>query len=152
MRKVEHHEHDTEQVSPQVCARAVWMALENEDQHDLCWQSVMSIAAKIGFAPRPQNDWIKKAAVDQPQTSSRLQRDGREDESAGGVLPALLSSSMPMPARSSIGGSAPRPMPGSFLRPWNRRFMTGGRKEGWNQFIAATGGRNTCPAATVNGR
>ncbi|GEM_PF-3763687 len=68
---VEHHEQDNEQVfasrsygSPEFRARAVRMVPDNEGQQSWRWQSVMSIAAKIGCAPQTLNDWVKKTEVD----------------------------------------------------------------------------------------
>ena len=46
----------TKTFSPEVRARAVRMVLDNEGQHGSSWQSVMSIAMKIGYAPQMLND------------------------------------------------------------------------------------------------
>lgn len=78
----------TNQFSPEVRARAVRMVLDNEGRHGSRWQSVMSIAAKIGRAPKTLKDWVKKAEVDsgkRPGVSSEmsdrmkaLERENRE--------------------------------------------------------------------------
>ena len=65
----------TNKFSPEVRAPAVWMVFDNEGQHGSRWQSVMSIAAKIGCAPQTLNDWIRKTEVDggkRPGVSSEI--------------------------------------------------------------------------------
>ncbi|WP_420006245.1 IS3 family transposase [Arenibacterium sp. LLYu02] len=86
----------TNKFSPEVRARAVRMVLDNEGQHGLRWQSVMSIAAKIGCAPQTLNDWVKRAEVDsgkRPGVSSEmaermkaLERENRELRQANEIL------------------------------------------------------------------
>lgn len=86
----------TNKFSPEVRARAVRMVLDKEDQHGSRWQSVMSIAAKIGCAPQTLNDWVKKAEVDsgkRPGVSSEmsdrmqaLERENRELGQANEIL------------------------------------------------------------------
>ena len=86
----------TNKFSPEVRARAVRMVLDNEGQHSSRWQSVMSIAAKIGCAPQTLNDWIRKAEVDggkRPGVSSEmsdrmkaLERENRELRQANEIL------------------------------------------------------------------
>lgn len=53
----------TNKFSPEVHKRAVRLDFDNEGQHGSRWQAIMSIAAKIGFAPQTLNDWGKKAEV-----------------------------------------------------------------------------------------
>ncbi|NPD17634.1 transposase [Xinfangfangia sp. D13-10-4-6] len=54
----------TKRFSPEFRLRVVLMVPDNEGQHGACWQSVMSIAAKIGGAPQTLSDWARKAEVD----------------------------------------------------------------------------------------
>lgn len=39
--------------SPEVRKRAERLVLDNEGQHGLRWQAIMSISAKVSCAPRP---------------------------------------------------------------------------------------------------
>lgn len=54
----------TNRFSPELRERAVRLALDNEGQHASRWQAVMSISAKIGYAPRTLNEWGKNAEID----------------------------------------------------------------------------------------
>ena len=86
----------TNKFSAEVRARAVRMVLDHEGQHGSRWQSVMSIAAKIGCAPQTLNDWVKKAEVasgKRPGVSSEmsdrmkaLERENRELRQANEIL------------------------------------------------------------------
>jgi transposase len=86
----------TNKFSPELRARAVRMVLDNEGQHGSRWQSVMSIAAKIGCAPQTLNDCVKKAEVDSDKRSGvsseisdrmkALERENRELRQANEIL------------------------------------------------------------------
>ena len=78
----------TNKFSPEVRERAVRLVLDASGQHGSRWQAVMSIAAKIGCAPKTLNDWVNRAEVDggrRPGVSSEmaermkaLERENRE--------------------------------------------------------------------------
>jgi transposase-like protein len=86
----------TNKFSPEVRERAVRLVLDNEAQHPSRWQSVMSIAAKIGCTPQTLNDWVKKAEVDSGQRAGIpsdmaekmkvLERENRELRQANEIL------------------------------------------------------------------
>ena len=86
----------TNKFSPEVRERAVRMVFDNAGQHGSRWQTVMSIAAKIGCAPQTLNEWVRKAEVDsgkRPGVSSEmadrlkaLERENRELRQANEIL------------------------------------------------------------------
>ena len=86
----------TNKFSPEVRERAVRLVLDNEDQHPSRWQSVMSIAAKIGCTPQTLNDWVKKVEVDSGRRAGvpsemaermkALERENRELRQANEIL------------------------------------------------------------------
>ena len=49
---------------PEVRACAVPMVLEHEGDHPSRWAAIVSIAAKIGWAPQTLHEWVKKAKAD----------------------------------------------------------------------------------------
>ena len=50
--------------APEVRARAVRMALEHAGDHSSQWETICSIAAKIGCTAQTLNTWVKTAEVD----------------------------------------------------------------------------------------
>jgi transposase-like protein len=54
----------TNRFSPEVRARAVWLAFEHVKDHLSRWATVTSIAAKIGCTAQSLNEWVKKAEID----------------------------------------------------------------------------------------
>ncbi|MCL4069407.1 IS3 family transposase [Pseudomonas sp. GX19020] len=86
----------TNKFSPEVRARSVRMGLDNEGQHGSRWQSVMSIAAKIGCAPQTLNERVKKAEIDSGKRAGiptdmaekmrTLERENRELRQANEIL------------------------------------------------------------------
>jgi hypothetical protein len=63
----------------------------------------------------------------------------------------LLSSTMPLPERSSGGASAPPLMPGSSLMPSNRLSVTAVQSRAWGWCITATAAVSICRSNTPNG-
>jgi transposase len=51
-------------LSPELRERAVRLIFDNEDQHGLRCQAVVSIAAKIGCSANTLNEWLKNAEID----------------------------------------------------------------------------------------
>lgn len=86
----------TNKFSPEVRERAVRLVLETEGQHASRWQSVMSIAAKIGCTAQTLNEWVKKAEVDSGRRAGvptemaekmrALERENRELRQANEIL------------------------------------------------------------------
>ena len=54
----------TNRFSPASCARAVWLALDQEAEHPSHWGAITSITAKIGCTAQTLDEWVEKAEVD----------------------------------------------------------------------------------------
>lgn len=54
----------TNKFSPAVRARAVRMILDHEGDYPSRWSAEVSVADKIGCAPRTLHKWVKRAEVD----------------------------------------------------------------------------------------
>ena len=86
----------TNKFSPEVRERAVRLVLDNQDQYGSRWQTVLSIASKIGCAPQTLHDWVKKAEVDSGKRAGiptdmaekmkALERENRELRQANEIL------------------------------------------------------------------
>ena len=86
----------TNKFSPDMRERAVRLVLDNAGQHGSRWQTIMSIAVKIGCAPQTLNDWVKKAEVDSGKRAGvsnemaermkALERENRELRQANEIL------------------------------------------------------------------
>ena len=57
----------TNKYTPEVRERAVRMVLNGEGQHESRWAAIVSISAKIGYAPQILNELVKKVEVDTDQ-------------------------------------------------------------------------------------
>ncbi len=51
--------------SPEVRDRAVRMVLEQQDQHESRWATIVSIAEKFGCAAETLRSWVRQAERDQ---------------------------------------------------------------------------------------
>jgi transposase-like protein len=82
--------------SPEVREGAVRMVLNGEGEHGSRWSAILSISAKIGWAPQMLNEWVKKVEVDggsragvPTETAEKLkalERENRELRRANGIL------------------------------------------------------------------
>jgi len=98
----------TNKFSSEVRERAVRLVLDTEGQDGSRRQAVMSISAKIGCAPQPLNEWVKKAEVDSGRRAGiptqmaekmkALERENRELRQANEILFSTLAE-----AREQIG-------------------------------------------------
>lgn len=86
----------TNKYTPEVRERAVRMVLDNQGQHDSRWSAILSISAKIGWAPQTLNEWVKKVEIDkgqrcgitteQAEKMKALEREVRELKQANEIL------------------------------------------------------------------
>ena len=86
----------TNKYSPEVRERAVRLVREQQSQHESRWQTIVSIASKIGCAPHTLNEWVKKAEVDRGERGGvstemaermkALERENRELKQANEIL------------------------------------------------------------------
>lgn len=51
-------------VPPEVRERAVRLALDGIEQHGSKWQSIKSVAAKMGVHPETLRNWVKQFEID----------------------------------------------------------------------------------------
>ena len=82
--------------SPEVRERAVRMVLTSEHEHNSRWQTIQSVASKIGCTPETLRSWVNKIEVDsgkRPGVTSdekarlkELEREVRELKQANEIL------------------------------------------------------------------
>jgi len=74
--------------SPEVRERAVRMVFEHEAEHGSQWETIVSIASKIGCSPETLRKWVRRAECDQGRRAGltseersrmkELERENRE--------------------------------------------------------------------------
>jgi|SRR5579863_1460455 transposase len=82
--------------APEVRARAVRMALEHAGDHSSQWETICSIAAKIGCSGETLRKWVRQAEQDQGRRAGltseererlkALERENRELRQANEIL------------------------------------------------------------------
>jgi transposase-like protein len=82
--------------SPEIRAGAVRMVLDHEGEHPSCWDTALSISAKIGCAAHMLLGWVKRAEVDSGKRAGvpsdmaeklkALERENRELRQANEIL------------------------------------------------------------------
>ena len=82
--------------SPEVRERAVRMVFEHEAEHGSQWETIVSIASKIGCTPETLRKWVRRAECDQGRRAGltseergrmkELERENRELRRANEIL------------------------------------------------------------------
>jgi transposase len=82
--------------SPEVRERAVRMVFEHETEHGSQWETIASVASKIGCSPETLRKWVRRAECDEgrrPGLTSEerarlkeLERENRELRRANEIL------------------------------------------------------------------
>ena len=82
--------------SPEVRERAVRMVFEHEAEHGSQWETIVSIASKIGCSPETLRKWVRRAECDQGRRAGltseersrmkELERENRELRRANEIL------------------------------------------------------------------
>ena len=82
--------------SPEVRERAVRMVLEHQSEHGSQWETISSVAAKIGCTNETLRRWIRKTEIDQGvrgglssderQRVKELEREVKELRRANAIL------------------------------------------------------------------
>ena len=78
----------TKRYSPELRERAVRMVFEHEAEHGSQWETIVSIASKIGCSPETLRKWVRRAECDQGRRAGltseersrmkELERENRE--------------------------------------------------------------------------
>ncbi len=86
----------TKRYSPELRERAVRMVFEHAAEHGSQWETIVSVASKIGCSPETLRKWIRRAERDQglrPGLTSEerarlkeLERENRELRRANEIL------------------------------------------------------------------
>ena len=86
----------TTRYSPEVRERAVRMVFEHQAEHKSEWETIVSVAAKIGCTPETLRKWIRRVECDEgrrPGLTSEertrlkeLERENRELRRANEIL------------------------------------------------------------------
>jgi len=61
--------------SPEVRERAVRMVFEHEAEHGSQWETIVSIASKIGCSPETLRKWVRRAECDQGRRAGLTSED-----------------------------------------------------------------------------
>jgi len=82
--------------SPEIRERAVRLVFEHQEEHESQWETIVSIASKIGCTAETLRKWVRQAERDQGKraglTSSeqerlkQLERENRELKRANEIL------------------------------------------------------------------
>jgi transposase len=67
--------------SPEVRERAVRMVVEHESDYSSQWQTICSIADKIGCSPDSLKAWLRRTQIDAGKAATKLKfEDGKRVE------------------------------------------------------------------------